>query len=106
MGFEDNKSKIKEALKANSTSTINSDNANINTNVISKDNNGEKTLKQLLESSPKKRNIRPKQTNVYLDDEVRNLLDKLGEALGKENGGKSKIVNDALRLYFKQNDIF
>lgn len=44
-----------------------------------------------------------KQTLVYLSKETRTILEALGKFVGKKNGGKSFIVEDALNKYFELN---
>ena len=44
-----------------------------------------------------------KQTLVYLSKETRITLEALGKIVGKKNGGKSFVVEDALKNYFTAN---
>lgn len=52
----------------------------------------------------KKKNSKNVQVNVYLyDDDTRNELYAMGKLVGKQNGGKSLIVENALKEYFERN---
>lgn len=52
----------------------------------------------------KKKNSKNAQVNVYLyDDDTRNELYAMGKFVGKQNGGKSLIVENALKEYFERN---
>ncbi|MDA9462104.1 hypothetical protein B835_2033 [Enterococcus mundtii 3F] len=52
----------------------------------------------------KKKNSKNAQVNVYLyDDDLRNELYAMGKFVGKQNGGKSMIVENALKEYFERN---
>ncbi|MGG5311159.1 hypothetical protein IGJ83_003321 [Enterococcus pernyi] len=52
----------------------------------------------------KKKNSKNAQVNVYLyDDDLRNELYAMGKFVGKQNGGKSLIVENALKEYFERN---
>lgn len=56
-------------------------------------------LSELLDGSRNKKN----QNNVYLSSETELKLNALADLIGKANGGKSFIVEAALREYFNKN---
>lgn len=43
---------------------------------------------------------------LYIDSDISNLLDYYGEKVGKKNGGKSKFVNEIIKAYLKDNDLW
>lgn len=52
----------------------------------------------------KKKPSKNVQVNVYIyDDEIRDKLYSMGKFVGKQNGGKSFIVESALKEYFEKN---
>lgn len=43
---------------------------------------------------------------LYLDQDVNNLLDYYGKKLGKANGGKSKFTTEILRRFLEENQLW
>lgn len=67
-------------------------NVNDNVNILSE-------LKQKAE--PEKVRVQ-----LYLDQDVNNLLDHYGKKLGKANGGKSKFTTEVLRRFLEENQLW
>ena len=75
-------------------------NDNINDNIGVNDNvNILSELKQQAE--PEKVRVQ-----LYLDQDVNNLLDYYGKKLGKANGGKSKFTTEVLRRFLEENQLW
>ncbi len=68
------------------------DNIGVNVNILSE-------LKQKAE--PEKVRVQ-----LYLDQDVNNLLDHYGKKLGKANGGKSKFTTEVLRRFLEENQLW
>lgn len=83
----------------NNNDIIENKNINVNDNV---NNEGGEFIESLL-GNEKKKDIRENVRGIYFDEDVVKPLDKLGKKGGR--GAKSKIVNDALRFYFKSKGI-
>ncbi|GGD29137.1 hypothetical protein [Pontibacillus salipaludis] len=80
------------------------DKININVNdEVNVNNDSEDFLDSLIQGKKKKK--KPVLTGVYLDPEVAKVLNELGKKVGKGDGGKSRIVNDALKEVFTKKGL-
>lgn len=69
-----------------------------------------KSTKKNAEVNPaiqklKERNPGKKRVFVYMDDELAAKVKEYGDQVGRANGGSSRIITEALKMYFKKYNL-
>jgi hypothetical protein len=82
---------------ANSNANVNASN-NANDNVVN--NNTPNAIEKLKTTKQDKERV-----FVYLDKDLAYKVKSYGKQIGKWRGGNSKIVSEALKMYFKKNNL-
>lgn len=85
-------------VKGDNATDVDNDNANISANVQTNDNSS--IIDKLKGETHEKERI-----FVYLDKDLAYKVKSYGKQIGKWRGGNSKIVSEALKLYFKKYNL-
>lgn len=73
---------------------------------IKADNQGQRKRKSKAQIIDRMMTDDKERVMVYLDKDVKILADFYGERLGKKNGGRSTLINEALKTFMKNNNLW
>ncbi|KRL33059.1 hypothetical protein [Liquorilactobacillus uvarum] len=89
---------VENIVKVNDAKKVDNDTINDNANVKTNDNSD--VIEKLKGETHEKERL-----FVYLDKDIAYKVKSYGKQIGKWRGGNSKIVSEALKLYFKKYNL-